>query len=117
MFSSLPHEEGNPFVFVGGATGEPLSREAMRKLLKRMRPGLTVHGFRSTYRDWAAELTNHPREIAEAALAHTVGNAVERTYQRGDLLDKRCSLMDAWARYCGTTPVASESGAVVAMRR
>ena len=66
-----------------------------------MRPGLTVHGFRSTFRDWAAERTNHPREVAEAALAHTLRDKIEAAYQRGDLLDKRRRLMAEWERYCG----------------
>ena len=69
------------------------------------------------FRDWAAERTNHPREIAEVALAHIVPNATERAYQRGDLFDKRRRLMAEWERYCEQKPVASESGAVVAMRR
>ena len=73
----------------------------MLDLLERMsRTDLTVHGFRSTFRDWAAECTSFPSEVVEMALAHTVGNAVERAYRRGDLFDKRRRLMDAWAEYC-----------------
>jgi len=70
---------------------------AMNRLLP---PGLTIHGFRSSFRDWAGEETAFPSEIAEAALAHTIGNAVERAYRRGDALEKRRALMDAWARHC-----------------
>jgi integrase len=73
---------------------------AMLMLLRDMRPGLTVHGFRSTFRDWAAERTSFPRELAEAALAHIVGSATERAYQRGDLFEKRRQLMQAWAEFC-----------------
>ena len=74
--------------------------------------GLTVHGFRSTFRDWAGERTTFPREVAEAALAHLVGDAVERAYRRGDALEKRRHLMDAWAAFCepkGTGSVVSIS--------
>jgi integrase len=66
------------------------------------RPGLTAHGFRSTFRDWAAEQTNYAREVAEMALAHTVSDKVEAAYRRGDLFAKRKRLMAEWARYCGT---------------
>ena len=78
----------NPYLFIGGAKGKPLSNMAMLQLLKGMRPGLTVHGFRSSFRDWAAEQTNHPREVAEAALAHIIPNAAERAYKRGDLFEQ-----------------------------
>ncbi len=74
---------------------------AFAMLLRRMkREDLTTHGFRSAFRDWAGELTNFPREIAEAALAHAVGDNVERAYRRGDALEKRRKLMEAWARFC-----------------
>jgi integrase len=74
---------------------------AMMMLLRRMdRGSLTVHGFRSTFRDWAAEATNYPREIAEKALAHSVGDETERSYQRDDLLEKRRRLMEDWAKFC-----------------
>ena len=73
----------------------------MASLLKRMgRDDLTVHGFRSTFRDWAAEKTDFPREVAEMALAHTIGDKVEAAYRRGDLFQKRRELMEAWASYC-----------------
>jgi integrase len=89
------------YVFPGGRAGQPLSNMAMLKLLRRMgRADLTSHGFRSSFRDWAAERTNFPREVAEMALAHTVGDRVEAAYRRGDLFQKRRQLMDAWARYC-----------------
>jgi integrase len=65
---------------------------------------VTSHGFRSSFRDWAAEVTHFPREAAEIALAHSVGDSVERAYQRGDLLEKRRKLMDAWAMFCARKP-------------
>lgn len=74
---------------------------AMPVVLRRLgREGLTVHGFRSTFRDWAAELTDYPRELAEVALAHTVGSAVENAYRRSDLFDRRRQLMADWAAWC-----------------
>jgi integrase len=82
---------------------------AMLALLKRMSRGeLTAHGFRSSFRDWAAERTSFPHEVAEMALAHTVGDKVEAAYRRGDLFAKRRELMEAWARFCGTTRVQAE---------
>ena len=74
---------------------------ALDMLLRRMDVDVTVHGFRSSFRDWAREETSFPREVAEAALAHTVGNAIERAYRRGDALEKRRRLMDAWAEFVG----------------
>jgi integrase len=89
-------------VFPGQAKGRPLSQMSMMMLLRRMElDGITVHGFRSTFRDWAGDCTNFARETVEAALAHTVGNAVERAYRRSDAFDKRRRLMEAWAGYCG----------------
>ena len=89
------------FVFPGQTLTRPLSNMAMLKVLERMdRAQLTVHGFRSTFRDWAAEQTNAPSEVAEMALAHTVADKVEAAYRRGDLFEKRRELMEAWARYC-----------------
>lgn len=96
-------EPGQPadHVFPGARAGKPLSNMAMLNTLKRMeRTDLTVHGFRSTFRDWAAEATNYPRELAEKALAHTVRSEVEAAYQRGDLLQKRREMMEQWARHC-----------------
>jgi integrase len=89
------------FVFPGMKPGKPLSSRAMVATLRRAKADCTVHGFRSAFRDWVGERTSFPREIAEAALAHVVGNAVERAYRRGDALEKRRQLMKAWARFCG----------------
>ena len=70
------------------------------KLAREMRPGITVHGFRSSFSDWANERTDFPTLAVELALAHTVGSAAERTYRRGDLFDKRRALMEAWEQFC-----------------
>lgn len=88
------------FVFPGGRKGKPMSNMAMNQLLKRMEVnGITVHGFRSTFRDWAAETTDHPREVQEHALAHRLPDKVEAAYQRGDLLEKRRVLMNDWMNF------------------
>lgn len=87
-------------VFPGARRGRPLSVMAMAMLLRQHAPGVTVHGFRSAFRDWCGERTHFPRELAEAALAHTVGDATERAYRRGDALEKRRELMEAWALFC-----------------
>ncbi|WP_147154985.1 tyrosine-type recombinase/integrase [Reyranella soli] len=93
--------EGCDFVFPGALLGRPLSNMAMLTLLRRMERGdLTVHGFRSSFRDWAAERTNFPSEVAEMALAHAVGDKVEAAYRRGDLFEKRRGLSDAWGAFC-----------------
>jgi integrase len=102
------------YVFPGSRKDRPLSNMAMLVLLRRMeRSDITVHGFRSTFRDWAAELTNFPREVAEMALAHTIGSKVEAAYRRGDLFEKRRRLMQAWAGYCA--PINS-SNRVIALQ-
>lgn len=92
-----------------GGRRTPLSDMAMLMRLRRIRPGITVHGFRSTFRDWAAEETNTPRDVAEMALAHVISDATEAAYRRGDLLEKRRALMAEWARFITTKP-ADPSG-------
>ena len=87
-------------VFPGGKRGQPLSNMAFLMLLRRMkRDDLTAHGFRSTFRDWAAERTNFPSEVAEMALAHTVSSKVEQAYRRGDLFERRRRMMAAWSTF------------------
>lgn len=95
-----------PHVFPGpGDKDRPLSTMALAMLMRRMERGeFTVHGFRSAFRDWAGEATNFPREVAEAALAHVIGDSAERAYRRGDALEKRRKLMEAWASYCARQP-------------
>ena len=102
------------YVFPGGKAGKPLSSMALLMLLRRMERGdLTAHGFRSTFRDWCAEATNYPREVAEAALAHTLRDRTEAAYQRGDLMEKRRRLMAEWATFCART---AATGEVVTLR-
>jgi integrase len=101
------------FVFPGQKPGKPLSAMTLTLVLRRMKvDGVTVHGFRSAFRDWAAECTHVSNEVCEAALAHAIENKVEAAYRRGDLFGKRRQLMDAWATYC-----AAPKGKVVAFRR
>ncbi len=103
LLEHMREVSSSEFVFPGAKAGKSLSSMAFLQLLKRMGRGdLTAHGFRSTFRDWAAERTAFPREVAEMALAHTIGDKVEAAYRRGDLFEKRRKMMDAWADYCGT---------------
>lgn len=91
------------YVFPGQSPNRPLSNMALLSTLKRMkRTDITVHGFRSTFRDWIAEQTDFPSEVAEMALAHAVGDKVEAAYRRGDLFEKRRRLMDAWSSWCAS---------------
>ena len=114
VVEALKQTRTGDHVFPGGKTGKPLSNMAMLVLLRRMnRSDLTVHRFRSTFRDWAAEQTAYPNEVVEMALAHAVGNEVEAAYRRGDLFEKRRRLMDEWAAFC-EVPVAG--GKVVPIR-
>jgi len=93
------------FVFEGQKRHKPLSNMSMLMLLRRMDvEGVTVHGFRSTFRDWASEVANVPREVAEKSLAHSVGSDVERAYARSDLLDKRRALMRDWSQFVASKP-------------
>ena len=97
--AALALDDGvSPFVFTIG-DGQPLFEKQMRRLLQKHKIAAVPHGFRSSFRDWAAEETNHPREVIEAALAHVVRNKVEAAYARSDLFERRCSLMDDWAAY------------------
>jgi integrase len=105
LLDALPREDGNPHLFVGAKAGKGLSNMAMLELLRGMAGnGYTVHGFRSSFRDWAGETTTHPREVIEHALAHQLKDESEAAYQRGDLLEKRRRLMRDWARYCASPP-------------
>lgn len=99
-------------VFPGPKPKAPLSSMAMAMLLRRMKADITVHGFRSTFRDWASETTTFAHEVCEIALAHTIANKAEAAYRRGDLFDKRRKLMEAWAGYCANP----KEGKVVPLR-
>jgi integrase len=114
IVNAMAEMRESDFVFGGQRAGKPLSVMALEMVLRRMKiDNATVHGFRSAFRDWAAECTNFPNEVCEAALAHVIENKAEAAYRRGDLFEKRRKLMDAWGAYC-TTPKASK---IVAFRR
>lgn len=92
-------ELGEHFVFPGARSGSTLSDMSLSAVLRRMRIDVTVHGFRSSFKDWANETTSFPNELSEAALAHITGDKTERAYRRGDALDRRRELMMAWAAF------------------
>lgn len=93
----------SPWVFPGQGKRRPITNMVMPIVLRRMRrTNITVHGFRSSFRDWAAETTDFPREVAEAALAHVIGDKAEAAYRRGDLFEKRREMMQAWADHCSS---------------
>ena len=87
-------------VFPGHKAHTPMSNMALNMLLRRLACDVTTHGFRSSFRDWCGEETEYPRELAEAALAHTLGDETERAYRRGEALERRRPMMDAWAKHC-----------------
>lgn len=104
VLASLPRTVGNSYLFPGARAGRPLSNMAMLMGLRRLgREGLTMHGFRSTFRDWAAESTHYPREVCEMALAHVVAGGAEAAYWRGDVFEKRRALMAEWGVYATST--------------
>ena len=101
ILRGLKESEAAEFVFPGQSRNKPLSNMAMEMVLRRMKvEDATVHGFRSSFRDWAGNVSSFPREIMETALAHAVGDKAEQAYRRSDALDKRRKLMDAWTEYC-----------------
>jgi integrase len=97
--------DGDGYLFIGSRSGSALNPKALHRLLARMHVPVTIHGFRSSFRTWAAEQTNFPREVGEQALAHTISDKVERAYKRTTLFDKRRQLMAAWAKYVTSAPV------------
>jgi integrase len=106
LVEELPRQ--GDYLFPGSRADRPLSNMALLMTLRRMGRGdITAHGFRSSFRDWVAERTNYPGELAEMALAHTVSDKVEAAYRRGDLFDKRRRLMAEWARYCNSATETS----------
>lgn len=100
-------EANNDSIFIGQQAGRGLGDRALAEVLERMgRTDITVHGFRSTFRDWAAEVSHYPNHVVEMALAHAISNAVERAYRRGDLFEKRRQLMQEWAAFCSMRKAA-----------
>lgn len=100
ILKRVPKVEFNQCVFVNSQTKRHLSNNALLQKLNELAPNYTVHGFRSTFRDWVGEETSEPREVAEAALAHTIKDKVEAAYRRGDFFQKRLKLMQIWNEYC-----------------
>jgi integrase len=101
ILTALKEVRTSDFVFPGTSGDKSLSERAMAMLLQRMKAdNITIHGFRSTFRDWASETTSFPHEVCEQALAHAISNKTEAAYRRGDLFEKRRKLMNAWASFC-----------------
>jgi integrase len=114
VLQALPRDGDH--LFTGPRSARPLSNMAMLATLDRMgRPDVTVHGFRSTFRDWTSECTSFAREVAEMALAHVIPDKVEAAYRRGDLFERRRQLMEAWSGYCASVP--RNATAVVPIRQ
>ncbi len=115
LLRSLPRLQDSNLLFPSTKRNSPMSDMTLTAVLRRMgRTDITVHGFRSTFRDWTSETTHYPRELAEMALAHTIENKVEAAYRRGDMVQKRFRLMNDWAKFC--TVVFQTSGAVLYLR-
>jgi integrase len=105
LLAKLPRVEGNPYLFPGQGS-KPLSNMAMLEALKGLAGnGYTVHGFRSTFRDWAGDRTSTPRDVIEHALAHQLKDKVEAAYRRSTALEKRRELMETWSRFCATPAI------------
>jgi integrase len=101
ILKKLHAAKTSPYVFEGAKAQRPLSSMAMAMHLRRLeRPDITVHGFRSSFRDWVWEETEFPHELAEQALAHTIPNKSEAAYRRGDAIERRRAMMNAWADFC-----------------
>jgi integrase len=112
LLAALPREA--EYVFLGRRTGSKPHNMVMSTLLGRMGRAVTAHGFRATFRTWAGERTNYPREVIEAALAHVIGDAAEQAYARGDMLARRRQLMESWSEYCSRPDDAN--GVIVPLR-
>jgi integrase len=111
LLRRLPRD-GDGYLFVGARAGAPLSAKALHRLLGRMGEPVTVHGFRSSFSDWAHESTAHANHAIEISLAHRVGNDAEQAYRRGPMIAKRARLMADWARFCCTPPKAVSDNVV-----
>jgi integrase len=104
ILTAIPRVAGCPFLFPGIKVDRPMAHNAMSRLLRTMRPTATVHGFRSTFRDWCGDRTNFPREVVESVLAHAIENQAEAAYRRGSALQKRQRLMADWASFLAKVP-------------
>jgi integrase len=112
ILRGMEQRRENDFVFAGRSGG--LSNMSLLAMLRTLGRSVTTHGFRASFRTWAAEQTNFPREVAEQALAHVIGDKVEAAYRRGDLFAKRARLMQAWGEFCGKP--GQPTGNVTALR-
>lgn len=106
ILAAVPQIQNNPYVFPGARSGRPLSANALLQIMRKMGYGVqgergdyVPHGFRSSFRDWSGEVSSHPRDVAEMALAHTIQNKVEAAYRRGDLFEKRRQMMRDWEKW------------------
>lgn len=116
---ALPAEEGE-YLFPGGKEGSGLSNAAMSELLKGMGYSpdyATVHGFRSTFKDWCSDMTSFPNEMSEVALSHTVSDKVEAAYRRGNMVERRRQMMEAWAKYCAGKAVGGDNVVAIGVGR
>ena len=115
LLKALPREHGNELVFIGTRKDVPIYKMVLPELVDSMGYNVTVHGFRASFRTWAAEQTSYPREIIEQCLAHATGTTVELSYQRSDVLEKRRQLMEAWSTFVATP--RAEAGTVTPIRK
>ncbi len=118
ILQNLPRHRGNEKIFIGTGKNGAIGKDAMMTELSRLVPAgtATVHGMRSSFKDWCSESTAYPNVVSEMALAHAIGNTVEAAYRRGDLFEKRRKLMDAWSNYCAMPPSTKEYRSVVVLR-
>jgi integrase len=117
LLARLLREAGGDFLFIGPQPGKPLSDSALVAVMRRMGRSETAHGFRSAFSDWAHERTGHSNHAIELSLAHSVGSAVEKSYRRGDMFEKRRRLMADWARFCCSPAVQKTGAKIVPMGR
>jgi integrase len=115
LLKKQPKIEGTDLVFPG-AGGKMLSDATLGAVLKRLKINAVPHGFRSTFKDWAVEVTHYPNELSEMALAHDVGTKVEQAYRRGDMFEKRRHIMRDWAKFCATEYVARKTADIVELQ-
>ena len=116
LLKALPTMDDADLVFPAPRGGS-LSDMTLTAVLRRMKVAAVPHGFHSTFRDWASERTNYPRDAAEMALAHSIGDKVEAAYRRGDLFEKRRRLMTDWANFCSKSPAAGNIKSIDEERR
>ena len=116
LLKAQPHTAGTDLVFPS-PTGKMLSDMTLSAVMRRMEVDAVPHGFRSTFRDWASERTNYPRDVAEMALAHTIGDKVEAAYRRGDLMTKRTKMMAEWAKFIEAKPVTGNVADIASARK